>query len=645
MYALAMRVCLVSREMAPFWGAGIGTYVASMARAWVGAGHEVHVLGVNDAEAMTKGTRLFPGVRFHAVDPLSEVDERVLWRSDVARRSQQVRRALVRLHAAHRFDFIEFPEYFGEGAMAIRGARLLGELEGAVLGVRLHSPDRLCRALNADPVLGFNRLLTDQLELESFAEADVVISPTGSLLEWCDERVGRVKGSGEEGGRASAVVPYPFDSGEFVRSCGLSPGEGAMAPETLGVEPEILYFGRLERRKGVDLLIDAFGMLVARGVACRLRLVGGDTRTGPGGASMREHLVMRMESGARERVVFEEARARSELGAIVRASMRSGGVCCFPSRWENFPNAVLEAMALGAAVVCSDAGGMSEIVEPGRSGVLFPTGSAADLAEAIEGVLKDRTLRERLGKGAAARVASLCDPARVVEMTVSAVGSAVGSGRKRSGTNEEARGVPEIVIDRPGAAREIDAIRARAEREGSGGIAVLRAEGVRLDPRMVGAGVRAMRADAGLRMVTAHVTGEGQVTGEGRERSWVPFGLHADALCALDLSGIGAAAVVRVGAIGGAGVEGVCAAAGVSAEWTSWIVGALLCDRSVRSWVIPEPWIVDGRGGEGGGRGRAGDAYAIGGGASMQRARMVAADLLGGRTWDAARLLASVLAR
>lgn len=614
---------MVSREMAPFWGAGIGTYVASMARAWVGAGHEVHVLGVNDAEAVTKGARLFPGVRFHAVDPLGEADERILWRSDVARRSQQVRRALARLHAAHRFEYIEFPEYFAEGALAIRGARLLGELQGATLGVRLHSPDRLCRELNADPVLGLNRLLTDQLEEESISEADVVISPTESLLTWCQERATR-----EGLGKAQAVVPYPFDAGEFLRSCGIEPGPLRSSPETLGVEPEILYFGRLERRKGVDLLIDAFGMLVARGVRCTLRLVGGDTRTGPGGASMREHLVMRLGSGARERVSFEDQRPRAELGAIIRACARSGGVCCFPSRWENFPNAVLEAMALGATVVCSNAGGMAEIVEDGVSGLLFEAGDAEALSRALERGLRDRALRERVGVAARERIHALCDPAAVVEQTLRIVRSAGTDMGAGSGVGRVPGSVPEVVIDQPGAAREIDSLMTQAGGDPDACVLV-RAAGVRVDPRLAVAGARAIRADRRVRLVTAHVTGSGPA------ESWLPLGLNADALCVADLSGLCAAGVVRVSSIRASGMESVCASYGIGGDGLSWVLGASMCGLGRVAEVIPEPWIQDDR---------ARDPFALTG-AGMHRKRMVASGIAAPHARDATRLLASVLGR
>lgn len=75
----------------------------------------------------------------------------------------------------------------------------------------------------------------------------------------------------------------------------------------------------------------------------------------------------------------------------------------------------LEAMALGAPVVASDAGGLSEIIEHGSSGVLFPAGDVDALAGALASVLTDSSLRERIAGAAPPRVRLLCDAGRAVK--------------------------------------------------------------------------------------------------------------------------------------------------------------------------------------------------------------------------------------
>lgn len=76
----------------------------------------------------------------------------------------------------------------------------------------------------------------------------------------------------------------------------------------------------------------------------------------------------------------------------------------FPSNQEGRSNAVLEAMAAGLPVIASDIPGNRELIEPGRTGVLFPAGDAAALASAIQGLLADPDRRQALGAAAQAWV-------------------------------------------------------------------------------------------------------------------------------------------------------------------------------------------------------------------------------------------------
>jgi glycosyltransferase involved in cell wall biosynthesis len=75
-------------------------------------------------------------------------------------------------------------------------------------------------------------------------------------------------------------------------------------------------------------------------------------------------------------------------------------VCVIPSRWENCPYTILEAMACGRATVATNAYGMAELVEDGRTGMLFGPDDSADLAERVIELLRDGQLRVRLGQAA-----------------------------------------------------------------------------------------------------------------------------------------------------------------------------------------------------------------------------------------------------
>lgn len=427
-----MRIALVSREFLPFWGAGIGAYAASMARAWSrgrdaeGRAHEITVIAANHPGLMQHAPKALPGVRFLVPQPLSSPQDRAGCRWPVHQRAMAVYRTLDRLHTEQPFDYIEFPDYFAEGYFALRAARVLGKFQGGVLGVRLHTPTARCRELNLESVADDATATLEHMEGVSLADADVLISPTRSLLDWVESRYDLSPAQGR------AVVPYPFELAMLGES---RPRDAnASEPATINDLPAappgiatVLYFGRLERRKGVEHLVDAARRLVDTGVQARFVFVGGDTKTGPEQTSMLNHLKSRVVNMKADRFVFLPARSRPELVPLIK----SATLVCLPSIWENFPNACVEAMALGACVVASDQGGMGEIIIDAKSGLLFPGGNPTVLGEVLKRALADEPLRRACQAGAPARIQSLCEPTSCVRQMVSGIRQGQASMRAR----------------------------------------------------------------------------------------------------------------------------------------------------------------------------------------------------------------------
>ena len=162
-------------------------------------------------------------------------------------------------------------------------------------------------------------------------------------------------------------------------------------------EPRIVAVGRLSREKGFDLLIQAFFQLADRHQEWQLLIVG--------------------EGQQREPL----AQLAGELGIAHRVQMPgwvdaveslvcSSRVFALPSRYEGFPNALLEAMALGAPVISFDcASGPREIIRHGVDGLLVPAADVNALADGIERLMSDESLRVRLGSR---RTRSCSDSAR-----------------------------------------------------------------------------------------------------------------------------------------------------------------------------------------------------------------------------------------
>jgi glycosyltransferase involved in cell wall biosynthesis/GT2 family glycosyltransferase len=391
-----LRICFVSKQFAPFYRGGIGTYVSQACRAFAAAGHEVHVL-TERHPGIERAGQLFPSVRVHLVTYDGSAPPGAC-RNASMQYALGVHQTLQSLHARHPFDLIEFPEFWGEGAFAIRAKRALGQFSSALLAVRLHTPSQDCQELNRQAALDMDIASQEYQEEVSIREADVVLSPTHSLLERVTRRLGLQQ--------PSAVIPCPFIP-EVTGALLTEPPRGRMG------RARILFFGRIEYRKGIHVLIEAALRLLEKQLDVEVQLIGADTSTGPFGRSMKEWLERRIPTAWRDRFLFEPPRPHPELLPAIREAT----VCCFPSLWENFPNVCLEAMSEGAVVVGSDAGGMAEIIEEGKSGLLFPSGNAARLAEVLERALNDEALRRAMREEAPRRIATYCAPGRVVAQT------------------------------------------------------------------------------------------------------------------------------------------------------------------------------------------------------------------------------------
>jgi glycosyltransferase involved in cell wall biosynthesis len=152
-----------------------------------------------------------------------------------------------------------------------------------------------------------------------------------------------------------------------------------------GDPPRIVAIGRLTRQKGFDLLLRAVARLPERHASVEVVLAG----EGPEEPALRR---IAGELGLGERVRLPGN--VEDPGAL----LRSATVFVLSSRYEGFPNVLLEAMAEGVACVATDCpSGPAEILEDGRNGLLVPPGDPAALAAAIERLLDDPAHRARLG--------------------------------------------------------------------------------------------------------------------------------------------------------------------------------------------------------------------------------------------------------
>jgi spore coat protein SA len=199
--------------------------------------------------------------------------------------------------------------------------------------------------------------------------------------------------------RRHAVERYPAIASKAVTVYNGVDGE-RFAPgpqESTADSQTILYVGRVEERKGVHVLLDAFERVIApRMPQAHLRIVGPSSYWQRGDGGYYDRVSERCAANARIELLgptYDD----TQLAEIYRR----GDVSIVPS---TFPEALgltsLEAQASALPVVVSDAGGLPETVSPGRSGFVFANRNAEQLGELVVDLLGNQSRRRSMGAAA-----------------------------------------------------------------------------------------------------------------------------------------------------------------------------------------------------------------------------------------------------
>ncbi len=163
----------------------------------------------------------------------------------------------------------------------------------------------------------------------------------------------------------------------------------------------ILFVGRIEPLKGVDNLLRAIALLIARQPTLRSQLcvpiIGGDPNQVRENAELARLHELRTALGLDEEVLFIGAKNQDTLQYYYAAAE----MVVMPSDYESFGMVALEAMACGTPVIASDVGGLAFLVKDGRTGYRVPARDPEALADRIARLLKDEGLRRRIGQRAA----------------------------------------------------------------------------------------------------------------------------------------------------------------------------------------------------------------------------------------------------
>ena len=187
--------------------------------------------------------------------------------------------------------------------------------------------------------------------------------------------------------------------------CRFYPIPSDEAKEFIGIPPcdrMLLFVGRIEPLKGLDVLIEAIGIMHRKEVLKEnpfcLSIIGGDPEESTEQASIEMKRIKSLSEqyGLKDLVTFLGARSQDSLPYYYSAAE----AVVVPSQYESFGMVALEAMACGTPVVASQIGGLAFLVQDGVTGYTVPVDDPEALASHLTLLLQDTALRDQMGKQA-----------------------------------------------------------------------------------------------------------------------------------------------------------------------------------------------------------------------------------------------------
>lgn len=399
-----MRVLHLSWEYPPVVYGGLGRHVHALARAQAARGDDVAVI-TQHAPGLPED-EVVDGVRVIRVRP--DAPAVPDWRSRFIEWcfgfNIAVARAAVSLERSWRADVVH-----GHDWLVGQAAVVACEATGLPFVLTVHATES--GRMDGDLTSDQSRAI-DATEAWSVAHASEVIVCSEAMR---DEVTTLFHPDPER----LTVIPNGIDPGEWTTS----PARRRRKRDEFGT-PLVVYCGRLEDEKGVQVLIDALPLLREQVPDARAVVIG----TGSALARLKARVQRRRLGSA---VTFTGYISDDDVRAIVAAA----DVAVVPSLYEPFGLVALEAMALGAPVIVSRTGGLARIVEDGRTGWLVAPGDAAALARAIEEVLSSPRVARARATAARAVVAERYGWVAIAERTDSVYRSVI-AGRDRYITGE-----------------------------------------------------------------------------------------------------------------------------------------------------------------------------------------------------------------
>jgi glycosyltransferase involved in cell wall biosynthesis len=374
---------------------GIVTHYRNVIPELINAGVELHIITSNKTSDCKYGC--------HSVTQIEKIgyfNDKAYWLINYfqpgyyiyKKFSSEISKSVINLHEKYQLDVFVIEESFG-------WYNELLKMQDIKIVVRLHGPHFLVGlAGNKEPRK--NDLFKITNEGKGLEKVYAITAPSSCVLNQTQEfysvNVKRL-----------AVIPNAVQE---------SSNRYLWRPSNIN-KKLILFIGRFDRVKGGDIIIDAFRLLLEKRRDITLIFIGEDR-----GLEKQGNKIIYIEEYINNNLKDEDKDKLEYLGKMDKdelyAYRKEASIVVIPSRFDNYPNALLEAMAQGCPVIASNTGGIPEIITHNENGLLVSPGDAEQLAISIEYLLNNPALCKALSTNSIEYIKKRNTPERIGESMI-----------------------------------------------------------------------------------------------------------------------------------------------------------------------------------------------------------------------------------
>jgi len=379
-----MHICFVYPGFSPETHAGgIGTYIKEITTIF--KKNNIDVTVVSRSDKFFNIHEVIDGIDVYRIGESKDAikEQRKLFRFDgYEDYYKKVLNTIKSIDSKKYIDLIEVCDWGAEGYY-------LDEYLDRLV-VRCHTPSFVSESYNPANYPYFSDCIKEK-EKELISKAKNLFSPSESLIDEI-KKYTNILGN-------VIIEPYSMNVEEF----------SIKKNYKLSNPIKILTVGRIEERKGQDIIIKAVDRLISMGYEINFDLIGSDTQSANFEVRMSDIFIENIRSKAKDSIKFLGEKKRK----LVLNKYKRYDIYVAASRYDNYPFTVLESMGSGLPVIANNNSGMKEQIIHDKDGLLFD-GTVEGLVLSLIRLINSKELRRKIGFNSVKKVHTLCSTNRIL---------------------------------------------------------------------------------------------------------------------------------------------------------------------------------------------------------------------------------------